>query len=154
MREVYWIGDRFIVEWEDGRVEEFEVEKIEELKKELNLRDRIEFELSMIEREVEKEELGEEEEEKRIKEELKVNWERIMNDIKKDYLEECKLEVESVLWEIVCDKRGVESVEDLDDRLLLVECMDDFYGGDNWELFKWWMELEEVFMWLYDLSNE
>lgn len=41
-------------------------------------------------------------------------------------LEECKLEVESVLWEIVCDKRGVESVEDLDDRLLLVECMDDF----------------------------
>lgn len=29
----------------------------------------------------------------------------------------------------------VESVEDLDDRLLLVECM-------------------EVFMWLYDLSNE
>lgn len=52
MREVYWIGDRFIVEWEDGRVEEFEVEKIEELKKELNLRDRIEFELSMIEREV------------------------------------------------------------------------------------------------------
>lgn len=87
MREVYWIGDRFIVEWEDGRVEEFEVEKIEELKKELNLRDRIEFELSMIER-----------------------------------------EVESVLWEIVCDKRGVESVEDLDDRLLLVECMDDFYG--------------------------
>ena len=122
MREVYWIGDRFIVEWEDGRVEEFEVEKIEELKKELNLRDRIEFELSMIEREVEKEE-------------LKVNWERIMNDIKKDYLE-------------------VESVEDLDDRLLLVECMDDFYGGDNWELFKWWMELEEVFMWLYDLSNE
>lgn len=29
-------------------------------------------------------------------------------------LEECKLEV--------------ESVEDLDDRLLLVECMDDFYG--------------------------
>lgn len=33
------------------------------------------------------------------------------------------LEVESVLWEIVCDKRGVESVE-------------DFYGGDNWELFK------------------
>lgn len=23
-------------------------------------------------------------------------------------LEECKLEVESVLWEIVCDKRGVE----------------------------------------------
>lgn len=55
-------------------------------------------------------------------------------------LEECKLEV--------------ESVEDLDDRLLLVECMDDFYGGDNWELFKWWMELEEVFMWLYDLSNE
>ena len=38
-------------------------------------------------------------------------------------LEECKLEVESVLWEIVCDKRGVE---DLDDRLLLVECMDDF----------------------------
>lgn len=38
-------------------------------------------------------------------------------------LEECKLEVESVLWEIVCDKRGVESVE-------------------------------EVFMWLYDLSNE
>nr|DAI34602.1 MAG TPA: hypothetical protein [Caudoviricetes sp.] len=88
MREVYWIGDRFIVEWEDGRVEEFEVEKIEELKKELNLRDRIEFELSMIEREVEKEELGEEEEEKRIKEELKVNWERIMNDIKKDYLED------------------------------------------------------------------
>lgn len=81
MREVYWIGDRFIVEWEDGRVEEFEVEKIEELKKELNLRDRIEFELSMIEREVEKEE-------KRIKEELKVNWERIMNDIKKDYLED------------------------------------------------------------------
>lgn len=75
MREVYWIGDRFIVEWEDGRVEEFEVEKIEELKKELNLRDRIEFELSMIEREVEKEE-------------LKVNWERIMNDIKKDYLED------------------------------------------------------------------
>lgn len=69
-------------------------------------------------------------------------------------LEECKLEVESVLWEIVCDKRGVESVEDLDDRLLLVECMDDFYGGDKWELFKWWMELEEVFMWLYDLSNE
>lgn len=64
-----------------GRVEEFEVEKIEELKKELNLRDRIEFELSMIEREVEKEE-------KRIKEELKVNWERIMNDIKKDYLED------------------------------------------------------------------
>lgn len=59
-------------------------------------------------------------------------------------LEECKLEVESVLWEIVCDKRGVESVEDLDDRLLLVECMDDFYGSDNWELF----------MWLYDLSNE
>lgn len=88
MREVYWIGDRFIVKWEDGRVEEFEVEKIEELKKELNLRDRIEFELSMIEREVEKEELGEEEEEKRIKEELKVNWERIMNDIKKDYLED------------------------------------------------------------------
>lgn len=88
MREVYWIGDRFIVEREDGRVEEFEVEKIEELKKELNLRDRIEFELSMIEREVEKEELGEEEEEKRIKEELKVNWERIMNDIKKDYLED------------------------------------------------------------------
>ena len=88
MREVYWIGDRFIVEWEDGRVEEFEVEKIEELKKELNLRDRIEFELSMIEREVEKEELGEEEEENRIKEELKVNWERIMNDIKKDYLED------------------------------------------------------------------
>ena len=88
MREVYWIGDRFIVEWEDGRVEEFEVKKIEELKKELNLRDRIEFELSMIEREVEKEELGEEEEEKRIKEELKVNWERIMNDIKKDYLED------------------------------------------------------------------
>lgn len=115
MREVYWIGDRFIVEWEDGRVEEFEVEKIEELKKELNLRDRIEFELSMI---------------------------------------ESVLEVESVLWEIVCDKRGVESVEDLDDRLLLVECMDDFYGGDNWELFKGWMELEEVFMWLYDLSNE
>lgn len=36
MREVYWIGDRFIVE----------------------------------------------------KEELKVNWERIMNDIKKDYLED------------------------------------------------------------------
>lgn len=69
-------------------------------------------------------------------------------------LEECKLEVESVLWEIVCDKRGVESVEDLDDRLLLVECMDDFYGSDNWELFKRWMELEEVFMWLYDLSNE
>lgn len=30
----------------------------------------------------------EEEEEKRIKEELKVNWERIMNDIKKDYLED------------------------------------------------------------------
>ena len=88
MREVYWIGDRFIVELDDGRVEEFEVEKIEELKKELNLRDRIEFELSMIEREVEKEELGEEEEEKRIKEELKVNWERIMNDIKKDYLED------------------------------------------------------------------
>lgn len=29
----------------------------------------------------------------------------------------------------------VESVEDLDDRLLLVECM-------------------ELFMWLYDLSNE
>lgn len=25
-------------------------------------------------------------------------------------LEECKLEVESVLWEIVCDKRGVERV--------------------------------------------
>mgnify|MGYP000230844315 CR=1 FL=1 len=88
MREVYWIGDRFIVEWEDGRVEEFEVEKIEDLKKELNLRDRIEFELSMIEREVEKEELGEEEEEKRIKEKLKVNWERIMNGIKKDYLED------------------------------------------------------------------
>lgn len=58
MREVYWIGDRFIVEWEDGRVEEFEVEKIEELKKELNLRDRIEFELSMIEREVEKGRIG------------------------------------------------------------------------------------------------
>ena len=88
MREVYWIGEKFIVEWDDGRVEEFEVEKIEELKKELNLRDRIEFELSMIEREVEKEELGEEEEEKRIKEELKVKWERIMNDIKKDYLED------------------------------------------------------------------
>lgn len=88
MREVYWIGDKFIVEWDDGRVEGFEVEKIEDLKKELNLRDRIEFELSMIEREVEKEELGEEEEEKRIKEELKVNWERIMNDIKKDYLED------------------------------------------------------------------
>lgn len=69
-------------------------------------------------------------------------------------LEECKLEVESVLWEIVCDKRGVKSVEDLDGRLLLVECMDDFYGGGNWELFKGWMELEEVFMWLYDLSNE
>lgn len=69
-------------------------------------------------------------------------------------LEECKLEVESVLWEIVCDKRGVESVEDLDDRLLLIECMDDFYGDDNWELFVWWMEIEEVFMWLYDLSNE
>ena len=138
MREVYWIGDRFIVELEDGRVEEFEVEKIEGLKKELNLRDRIEFELCMIEREVEKEELGEEEEEKRIKEELKVNWERIkMNISELMYdLEECKLEVESVLWEIVCDKRGVESVEDLDDRLLLVECMDDFYGGDNWELFK------------------
>lgn len=132
MREVYWIGDRFIVEWEDGRVEEFEVEKIEELKKELNLRDRIEFELSMIERE-----------------RIKMNISELMYD-----LEECKLEVESVLWEIVCDKRGVESVEDLDDRLLLVECMDDFYGGDNWELFKWWMELEEVFMWLYDLSNE
>ena len=32
--------------------------------------------------------------------------------------------------------------------------MDDFYGGDNWELFVWWMEIEEVFMWLYDLSNE
>lgn len=79
----------------------------------------------------------------------KMNVNELMYD-----LEECKLEVESVLWEIVCDKRGVESVEDLDDRLLLVECMDDFYGGDNWELFKWWMELEEVFMWLYDLSNE
>ena len=78
-----------------------------------------------------------------------MNFSELMYD-----LEECKLEVESVLWEIVCDKRGVESVEDLDDRLLLVECMDDFYGGDNWELFKWWMELEEVFMWLYDLSNE
>lgn len=88
MRKVYRIGDRFIVELADGGVEEFEVEKIEGLKKELNLRDRIEFELSMIEREVEKEELGEEEEEKRIKEELKVNWERIMNDIKKDYLED------------------------------------------------------------------
>ena len=25
MREVYWIGDRFIVEWEDGRVEELVV---------------------------------------------------------------------------------------------------------------------------------
>ena len=55
---------------------------------EIVMRDVIEFELSMIEREVEKEELGEEEEEKRIKEELKVNWERIMNDIKKDYLED------------------------------------------------------------------
>ena len=22
--------------------------------------------------------------------------------------------------------------------------VDDFYGGDNWELFKWWMELEEI----------
>ena len=87
MREVYWIGDRFIVEWEDGRVEEFEVEKVGDLKKKLNLRDRIDFELSMIEREVEKEELEEDEEENRIKEELKVNWERIMNDIKKDYLE-------------------------------------------------------------------
>lgn len=29
-----------------------------------------------------------------------------------------------------------------------------YWTGDNWELFKWWMELEEVFMWLYDLSNE
>ena len=62
MREVYWIGDRFIVEWEDGRVEE-----------------------------------------KRIKEELKVNWERIIWRIKMNIselmydLEECKLEVESVL---------------------------------------------------------
>lgn len=69
-------------------------------------------------------------------------------------LEECRLEVESVLWEVVCDKRGVESVEDLDDRLLLIECIDDFYGDDNWELFVWWMEIEEMFMWLYDLSNE
>lgn len=88
MREVYWNGERFMVEWEDGRVEEVEVEKVGGLKKELNLRDRIDFELSMIEREVEKEELGEDEEENRIKEELKVNWERIMNDIKKDYLED------------------------------------------------------------------
>ena len=31
MREVYWIGDRFIVEWEDGRVEEFELSMIERL---------------------------------------------------------------------------------------------------------------------------
>lgn len=88
MREVYWNGERFMVEWDNGRVEEVEVEKVGDLKKELNLRDRIEFELCMIEREVEKEELGEDEEEKRIKEELKVNWERIMNDIKKDYLED------------------------------------------------------------------
>lgn len=115
MREVYWNGERFMVKWDNGRVEEVEVEKVGDLKKELNLRARIEFELCMI---------------------------------------ECKLEVESVLWEIVCDKRGVESVDDLDDRLLLVECIDDFYGGDNWELFKWWMEIEEMLMWLYDLSNE
>lgn len=69
-----------------------------------------------------------------------------------DELEECKLEVESVLWEVYCDMKGIECIEDIDDRLLLVECMDDFYGSDNWELFKWWCELDEVFMWLVDLS--
>ena len=53
MREVYWNGERFMVEWDNGRVEEVEVEKVGDLKKELNLRDRIEFELCMIEREVE-----------------------------------------------------------------------------------------------------
>lgn len=87
MRNVYWTDDKFIVEWENGKVEECGAERAEELKMELNLRDRIEFELSMIEREVEKEELGEEEEEERIKEELKANWDRIMNDIKNNYLE-------------------------------------------------------------------
>ena len=44
-------------------------------------------------------------------------------------LEECKFEDEIVLWEIVCDKRGVESVEDLDDRVLLVECMEVIIGS-------------------------
>lgn len=94
-KKVYYLEDGgFVVMWNDKRGEEFwnvedlEEELIDDLKRCLNLRDRIEFELSMIEREVEKEELGEEEEEKRIKEELKVNWERIMNDIKKDYLED------------------------------------------------------------------
>ena len=35
-------------------------------------------------------------------------------------LEECKLEVESVLWEVVCDKRGEEfwNVEDLEEELI------------------------------------
>lgn len=33
-----------------------------------------------------------------------------------------------MIWKNVSWKLR-ESVEDLDDRLLLVECMDDFYGG-------------------------
>lgn len=37
-----------------------------------------------------------------------------------------------------------ELMYDLEERKLEVESVEDFYGGDNWELF----------MWLYDLSNE
>lgn len=76
-----------------------------------------------------------------------------VNEVMYD-LEECKLEVESVLWERVCDMKGVESVEELDDRLLLIECYDMFEDGNDWDLFLWWMELDRTFMWLYDVSNE
>ncbi len=76
-----------------------------------------------------------------------------VNEVMYD-LEECKLEVESVLWERICDMKGVESVEDLDDRLLLIECYDMFEDGNDWDLFLWWMELDRTFMWLYDVSNE
>ena len=80
-------------------------------------------------------------------------WDKYDVDKMMEDLESYKMGVESKLWDIVCDKRGVESVEDLDDRLLLDECEGDFIGeGYNWELYSWWRKLEEVFMWLYDLD--
>lgn len=85
-KKVYYLEDGgFVVMWNDKRGEEFwnvedlEEELIDDLKRCLNLRDRIEFELDMCVREGER---LNGEEEKMIKKE---NWDRIYNEIKKEY---------------------------------------------------------------------
>lgn len=93
-KKVYYLEDGgFVVMWNDKRGEEFwnvedlEEELIDDLKRCLNLRDRIEFELDMCVREGERlnGSNGEDEEEKMIKKVMKENWDRIYNEIKKDY---------------------------------------------------------------------